>query len=376
MAKQALSLVECFKDIEDPRIERTKQHLLIDILCLAVIAVIGGAEGWEDIEEFGKQKRDWLKKYLRLPNGIPSHDTISRVFRRIKPEAFQQGFARWIESLNKQAGWKHVAIDGKTLRRSHDRKTMKSALHSVSAWSVENHLVLGQTAVHEKSNEITAIPELLEMLELHGAIVTIDAMGCQKQIAGKIVDRGGDYVLAVKDNQPKLHAALQEHFDDLHENDFAEGACRRQRTREKGHGRQEERYVYHSPLPESMRDFVDAWPGLKTIGQVISVAQRDGKEVSDVRYFISSMAPSVKRFASAVRGHWGIENSLHWVLDMTFREDESRIRKDHGADNFALLRRFAVSLIKQDTSPGSIRRKRKRAAWNNKALANLLKLTT
>jgi predicted transposase YbfD/YdcC len=376
MAMQALSLVECFKDIEDPRIERTKQHLLIDILCLAVIAVIGGAEGWEDIEEFGKQKHDWLKKYLRLPNGIPSHDTISRVFRRIKPEAFQQGFARWIESLNQQAGWKQVAIDGKTLRRSHDRKTMKSALHSVSAWSVENHLVLGQTAVHEKSNEITAIPELLEMLELHGAIVTIDAMGCQKQIAGKIVDRGGDYVLAAKDNQPKLHAALQAHFNNMHEDDFAAGECRRQRTREKGHGRQEERYVYQSPLPKSMRDFAAQWPGLRTIGQVISVVQRDGKEVSDVRYFISSMALGVKRFASAVRGHWGIENSLHWVLDMTFREDESRIRKDHGADNFALLRRFAVSMIKQDTSPGSIRRKRKRAAWNNKALANMLKLTT
>ncbi len=376
MAMQALSLVECFQDIEDPRVERTKQHLLVDILCLAVIAVIGGADGWEDIEEFGKQKHEWLKRYLRLPAGIPSHDTISRVFRRIKPQAFQQGFARWIESLHNQIGWKQVAIDGKTLRRSHDRKTMKSALHSVCAWSVENHLVLGQQSVHEKSNEITAIPELLELLQLHGAIVTIDAMGCQKQIADKIIHGGGDYVLAVKDNQPKLHAALQEHFHDLHENDFAEGECRRRRAREKGHGREEERYYYQTPLPKSMRAFAGDWSGLATVGQAISVTRTGGKEVSDVRYFISSLAPGVKRFASAVRGHWAIENSLHWVLDMTFREDESRIRKDHGAENFALLRRFAVSMIKQDSSPGSIRRKRKRAAWNNKALANMLKLAT
>ena len=376
MARRTLSMFECFADVEDPRIERTKRHLLIDILCLAVLAVIAGAEGWEDIEEFGKQKHDWLKKYLRLPGGIPSHDTISRVFRRIKPEAFQQGFARWIESLHERLGLRQVAIDGKTLRRSHDRRTMKSALHAVSAWSVENHLVLGQQAVREKSNEIIAIPKLLELLELQGAIVTIDAMGCQKEIAAKIVRGGGDYVLAVKDNQPKLHAALHEHFLHLHESDFATADCRRRVTRETAHGRKEERYYYQSPLPDSLRRFAGDWSGLATIGQVVSLTEREGKEVSEVRYYISSLPPGVKRFAGAVRGHWGIENSLHWVLDMTFREDESRIRKDHGPENFALLRRFAVSLIKQDTSPGSIRRKRKRAAWNNQALAKIVKLTT
>lgn len=330
----------------------------------------------EDIEEFGKQKQSWLKRFLRLPNGIPSHDTISRVFRQIKPQVFQEAFACWIESLHQELGLKLVAIDGKTLRRSHDRRTMKSALHSVCAWSVENHVMLGQQACEEKSNEITAIPELLKLLELKGAIVTIDAMGCQKEIAKEIVEGGGDYVLAVKENQPKLHAAIAEHFDQLHETEFAGSDCRSRTTKEKGHGRVEQRYYYHAPLPESLRSFVQEWQGLTTIGQAISITWRDGREVTDVRYYISSLCLGVKRFAQAVRGHWGIENSLHWVLDVTMNEDQSRIRKDHGPENFALLRRFAVSLVKQDTSPGSIKKKRKRAAWNNNALAKIARLTT
>ena len=376
MAKQALSLIECFSEIEDPRIERTKQHLLVDVLCLAVLAVVGGAEGWEEIEDFGKQKHAWLKQYLQLPGGIPSHDTISRVFRQLKPAAFQAGFARWIAALEPPLGLRQVAIDGKTLRRSHDRLAMKSALHAVCAWSVANHLVLGQQAVDEKSNEITAIPQLLELLALKGAIVTIDAMGCQKEIAAQIVQGKGDYVLAVKENQPKLHAALQEHFTRLHETDFADGDCRGRTTCEKAHGRRETRYYYHSPPPAALGELAAPWPGLASVGQVVSITERDGKETSEVRFYISSLKPSVKRFAAAVRGHWGIENSLHWVLDVTFDEDRSRIRKDYGPHNFALLRRFAVSLIKQDTSPGSVRRKRKRAAWNNDALADLVKLTT
>ena len=269
-----------------------------------------------------------------------------------------------------------MAIDGKTLRRSHDRRGMKSALHAVCAWSVANHVVLGQQSVDEKSNEITAIPELLAQLDLAGAIVTIDALGCQKEIAKKIVDGGGDYVLAVKENQPKLHAAIQRHFDELHETDFVAGDCRRRETKEKGHGRVEQRFYYQSPLPESLRPFVDAWRRLATIGQVISITERDGRECSEVRYYISSLPLGVKRFAEAVRGHWGIENSLHWVLDVTFDEDRSRIRKDHGPDNFALLRRFALSLIKHDTSTGSVKKKRKRAAWNNDALAKIALLTT
>ena len=222
-----LSLFSHFADLEDPRIDRTKKHLLLDIIALAICAVIGGAEGWEEIEDFGKDKHDWLRKFLRLPNGIPSHDTISRVFRRLKPEAFQDCFLSWVQTLHQELGWKHVAIDGKTVRRSFDRVTAKNALHLVSAWSVENHLTLGQQAVDGKSNEITAIPELLRLLELEGAIVTIDAMGCQTEIAAKIIDADADYCLAAKGNQPTLHKGLIAFFDDHLEDDFARHPVRR-----------------------------------------------------------------------------------------------------------------------------------------------------
>lgn len=369
----ALSVLTHFQDLKDPRIERTKKHLLLDIISLSICAVIAGAEGWEDIEEYGKKKHDWLKTFLALPNGIPSHDTISRVFRSLKPEEFQRCFGNWIEALHEAVGLKLVAIDGKTLRRSFDRVTAKSALHVVGAWSVENHLALAQVAVDEKSNEITAIPELLRLLELNGAIVTIDAMGCQKEIARQVVEEGADYVLAVKDNQPTLYRLAQEHFEKLHETDFQGSACRRHVTREQAHGRMEERYYYITPLPESLRSLQGDWAGLCSIGQVITMTEREGKQTAEARYYISSLAPRVKRFAEATRGHWGIENSLHWILDVTFDEDNSRIRKDHGPDNFALLRRMAISLIKQDTSPGSVRRKRKRAAWSNDDLVNIIK---
>lgn len=370
-----LSLFSHFADLEDPRIDRTKKHLLLDIIALAICAVIGGAEGWEEIEDFGKDKHEWLKKFLRLPNGIPSHDTISRVFRRIKPEAFQECFLSWVQTLYQELGLKHVAIDGKVVRRSFDRATAKNALHLVSAWSVENHLTLGQQAVDGKSNEITAIPELLRLLELEGAIVTIDAMGCQKSIAQDIVDGGGDYVLAVKGNQPTLHTALQEYFLKLHETDFADADVRRWVTREKKHGREVERHYYVTPVPESLSGQSE-WANLRSVGQVITFTEENGKSSDDVRYYINSIPPRVKLFASATRGHWGIENSLHWVLDVTFDEDRSRIRKDHGAENFSLLRRIALSLIKQDTTKQSVRRKRKRAGWNNQNMLNILTAKT
>jgi predicted transposase YbfD/YdcC len=372
MVMKSLSMVSYFEGLEDPRIERTKRHLLSDIICLSVCAVIAGAEGWEDIEEFGLTHHTWLGNILQLPNGIPSHDTISRVFRRLKPAAFESCFLEWVASLHEQLGFKLIAIDGKTLRRSHDRKTMKSALHLVCAWSVENHVVLGQEAVDTKSNEITAIPELLQSLELKGAVVTIDAMGCQKEIAKQIVDGGGDYVLCAKDNQPTLHAAAVDHFLKVHEEEFVGANCRHHVTRESGHGREEERHYYVTPIPESLRVQAPQWSKLQSLGQVISYTTRDGKETSEVRYYISSLTPKAKRFAEAVRGHWGIENSMHWVLDVTFQEDQSRIRKDYGPDNFALLRRVALTLIKRDTSRGSVRRKRKRAAWSNEALLNIL----
>jgi len=376
MASGSLALVECFAKIEDPRIERTRVHRLSDILALAVLAVIAGAEGWEDIEEFGRQKQAWLKRFLRLPHGIPSHDTISRLFHALKPVAFQEALLQWLESLHEHLGLKLVAIDGKTVRRSHDRRRMKSSLHLVCAWSVANHLVLGQQATDAKSNEITAIPELLKMLEFKGAIITIDAMGCQKEIARQIVDGGGDYVLAVKDNQPTLHAALQEHFTQLHESDFAASPVRRLTTRDQAHGRREQREYYIVPLPDSLRAFRNDWKNLTSIGQAINITERDGRETSEVRYYILSLESKVKPFAAAVRGHWGIENCLHWVLDVTFREDESRIRKDHGPENFASIRRAALSIIKRDTSKGSIKKKRKRAAWNNDALLSIVNQAT
>jgi predicted transposase YbfD/YdcC len=375
MARRRLALVESFSEIVDPRIERTKRHLLGDILTLAVLAVIAGAEGWEDIEEFGHSKHAWLKQYLSLPNGIPSHDTISRVFRSLKPNEFNAALAQWMETLHEQLGFQQIAIDGKTLRRSHDRSSTQAALHLVSAWSVANQLVLGQEATDAKSNEITAIPKLLQILELKGAIVTIDAMGCQKEIARQIVDGGGDYVLAVKDNQPTLHAALQAYFLHLHETDFADCQVRRLTTLDDGHGRQERRTYYVTALPESLQSFGNNWKQLTSIGQAINITVRDGKEVSDVRYFILSLPPQVKRFAAAVRGHWGIENCLHWTLDMTFREDESRIRKDHGPENFATIRRAALGLLKQDKSKGSVKKKRKRAGWNNDALLTIAQNT-
>jgi predicted transposase YbfD/YdcC len=368
-------MVEHFAEVSDPRVERTKQHELVDILCLAVLAVIAGAEGWGDIEAFGRDKQVWLKQYLRLTNGIPSHDTISRVFRMIKPVEFEAAFLAWIDALHDQIGTRQIAIDGKTLRRSYDRGQMKSALHMVSAWSVANHVVLGQESVDDKSNEITAIPRLLQLLELKGAIVSIDAMGCQKDIAKQIVDGGGDYVLAVKDNQPTLHGAIDQHFESAVER-RRNKTYRLHTTREKSRDRYEERHYYVSPLPESMAPLQQEWPGLRSIGEVVSITRRGDKETCEVRHYISSCEPKVKQFAECVRGHWGIENSLHWILDVTFQEDQSRIRKDHAPDNFSLLRRFALTLIKQDKSPGSVKRKRKRAGWNNDALARIARLTT
>lgn len=372
-----VSLLRHFEAVEDPRIERSKKHLLSDILSLAICAVIGGADGWEEIEDFGHDKHDWLKRFLRLPNGIPSHDTISRVFRRIDPQMFQDCFLRWTSALCENLGLRQVCIDGKTLRRSHDRNSAQRALHLVSAWSVENRLTLGQERVDEKSNEITAIPELLKLLDLQGALVTLDAMGCQKHIAKQITQQGGDYVLAVKDNQPTLHAAVEKHFLHLHETDFEGSGARRQRTQETAHGRQEDRYYTIAPLPHSLRQRGEEWTGIQSLGQVISITRREGKEVSDVRYYISSLPPRVKKFAASVRDHWKIENSLHWVLDVTFDEDRSRIRKDHGPENFALLRRIANSVIQRDTSrKQSVKRARKRAGWNNQNLLDLLSKAT
>lgn len=366
------SLVGCFSRIEDPRVERTRIHELSDILILSVLAVIAGAEGWEDIREYGQNKEAFLRKFLRLPNGIPSEDTISRVMRMLRPNVVQDAFMDWVSEMQGDLSVKRIAIDGKALRRSHDRSAVRKMLHCVCAWSVEHHLVLGQQAVDEKSNEITAIPKLLDSLDLEGATVTIDAMGCQKEIAAKIIEGGGHYVLGAKDNHPTLCSAIAEYFTKAHEEEFVGHDVRKHTTHEKGHGRIETRHYYQCAIPLALQKLTSSWSKMKTICQVINITIRDGKETTEVRYYISSLPLGVKRFAESARGHWGIENSLHWVLDVTFDEDQSRIRKGHGAENFALLRRFAIGIIKQDTSAGSIRKKRKRAAWNDSFLLTLI----
>jgi predicted transposase YbfD/YdcC len=348
----------------------------MDILFLSVCATIAGADGPSDIEDFGKQQIQWLRKFIVLPNGIPSHDTIGRVFSLIEPGQFQQAFLSWIETLIPNDGdggaLRLLPIDGKTLRGSHHRNNELKPLHLVSVWATNCGLSLGQVAVDDKSNEITAIPKLLEMLELAGAIVTIDAMGCQKEIAKKVIDKGGDFVFAVKDNQPTLREAVEASFVKADAQDSDITGSRHFATQEKSHGRNEERDYVIAPIPEDMLAFKSEWKGLRTIGRVIAKVERDGKTSEEVRYFIASLPSKVKQFAGAVRGHWGIENGLHWVLDVVFGEDASAIHVGHAPENFGFLRRFVVSLLKRDTSKGSLRGKRKRAGWSTSFLEKVL----
>jgi predicted transposase YbfD/YdcC len=324
------------------------------------------------MEEFGKNKRDWLSKLLDLTNGIPSHDTFNGVFARLKPEQFERCLLSWITALHEISQGQILAIDGKTMRGSYDRTDGKAALHMVSAWATQNHLSLASLVVDEKSNEITAIPRLLELIDVTGALVTIDAMGCQKEIAQKIVDEGGDYVLAVKENQPKLYEAVSDFFLEQMEIDFAGTACRQHATEEENHGRQEERSYYIAPLPKDF-PLAKQWPQLKALGATVNLATRNGGETSEVRYYILSRYLSGPRFAEAVRKHWSIENNLHWTLDMAFDEDHCRVRKDNGPENFAILRHIALNLLKQEkTSKRSINGKRLLAGWKEDYLLKVL----
>jgi len=361
------ALMDCFSEMKDPRIDRRRRHSLIAIIVIAVLAVIANADTWKDIQIWGVTHQEWLKTFLKLPNGVPSRDTFRRTISRIAPDQFQQAFLRWLGSGRK--GIKGViAIDGKTLRRSGPGDLQP--LHIVSAWACEQHLTLGQRVVDGKSNEITAIPQLLETLLLKGSTVTIDAMGCQKEIAAQIVDAKGDYCLAVKDNQPMLASDVRKSFLAALETDFRSASNDKHETHDSGHGRTETRYFYTMPVPESMST-AHHWKGLKSIGMTITYRSEncDG----EIRYYINSFASDAKRFAKAVRGHWGIENSLHWVMDVTFGEDESRIHKDHGGENVSWLRRLAISLIKQETSlTDSIRAKRVRAGYDVAYLQRIL----
>ena len=363
-----------FSNVHDPRIDRGKEHQLIDILFISVAGTIAGCDGPSDIAEFARTQLAWCRKFVPLKNGAPAHDTIGRVLSLIRPLEFQNAFVDWIASFASQDDGepRFIPIDGKTLRGSHSARHRDQPLHLVSAWATKQGMTLGQVAVDTKSNEITAIPKLLEMLELKGAIISIDAMGCQKEIARKIANGGGDYVLAAKDNHPKLCEALRVFFLERHEQgDFRDVGCRQLTTQERSRGRQETRHYLIAPLPESIKGLRRDWKGLKSIGQVITITECNGKETSDVRFYISSREPKVKEFAKSTRGHWSIE-SMHWILDVVFDEDASRIRNGDGTENFGFLRKFVLSLLKRDTSRGSLKGKRKRAAWSTDFLEKLL----
>lgn len=368
------SIVRHFESLPDPRHRRNRRHLLVDVIVIAVCGVIVGCDGPTSIRQWAEAREDWLKGFLELPNGLPSRDCIRRVLTALKPEAFQSCFQSWIARLMSEdaTGRTIVAIDGKTLRRSHDHRNGLGPLHLVSAWATTHGLSLGQVATEEKSNEITVIPELIDRIDVRDAIVTMDAMGCQREIAQKIVDAQGDYVLAVKDNQPKLHEAVKEIFSDERQRKLLRRPHRMHETTEKSHGRKDERYYVLAKLPDEFA-FKNQWPGLRAVGMAVrTTTQEDGTTIGDVRYFISSAFMSGKRFAEAVRGHWGIENSLHWVLDVTFDEDQSRTRKRRIADNLSWLRRFAISLLKRHPSNDSIKGKSRIAGWNNDFLLQVL----
>ena len=361
-----------FETLTDPRVARTRRHVLQDILVIALCAMIANANTWVDIERYGKTKLDFLRRFLELPNGIPSHDTFRRVFAKLEPAALLVCLQAWLNQLREQLGGKQVAIDGKTLRGSHDGAKRPNALHLVSAWATEARLFLGQLAVDQKSNEITAIPQLLELLDIEGDTVTIDAMGCQKEIAKTIVDKKANYVLQVKDNQPTLHAALHEAFLGFAEADYTEPSLRRFRTVDRAHGREETRDYFIAPVPAALAGAKE-WAGLTSIGMVLRIRKEGDKISEEVAFYISSLAAQVKAFARAVRGHWGIETTLHWSLEVTFAEDQSRVRKQRGPENLGMLRRLVVSILQQDTScKASLRGKRLIAGWDDEALLSIL----
>ena len=374
ISRLAIDFVSHVSNVADPRLDRSKIYQLIDILFVSVAGTLAGCDGPTDIADFARTQLTWCRKFVPLKNGAPAHDTIGRVLSLIKPLQFQKAFVDWIASFANEVddGPKFIPIDGKTLRGSRGAKHRDKPLHLVSAWATQQGMTLGQVAVDTKSNEITAIPKLLEMLELKGAIISIDAIGCQKEIAKKIVNGGGDYVLAVKDNQPSLHEAIRTFFVERHEqNDFREFGCRQRATKERSRGRLETRHYFIAPVPESMKVFCRNWKGLKSIGQMVTITKCNGKTTSDVRYYISSRVPKVNEFARSTRGHWSIE-SMHWILDVVFAEDASRIRNGDGSENFGSLRKFVLSLLKRDTSHGSLKGKRKRAAWSTNFLEKLL----
>ena len=366
-----------FDSLSDPRHYRNRKHLLVDIMVIAVAAVVCGCDGPTAIHRWAKARRDWLAQYLTLPNGIPSRDCIRRVLLALQPQAFQRCFQDWVTQAlvgDAATGGRLVAVDGKTCRRSHDAGKELGPLHIVSAWASEEGIALGQVATASKSNEITAIPVLLEQLELSDTVVTIDALGCQKEIVQQIKRGGGDAIVAVKENQPKLHAAIAAYFTEQIERDFADVQYRAYESEEEAHGRLDERSYFLTKVP---RDFAPAadWPEVKAIGYALRwTTHADGAQTSEVRYYVSTRYVSGKRFAEAVRGHWGIE-SLHWVLDVTLREDDSRTRERTLANNLSWLRRFAVTLLRRHPEKDSIRGKMLHCGYSTDFLTEVLMST-
>lgn len=366
--------IKHFSILPDPRIDRTKKHNLIDILFIAVCTMICGGEGFTDMEDFAETREEWLRKYLELPGGVPSHDTFRRVFSVIDPDAFQECFVRWSQSLHEATKGEVIALDGKTIRHSFDTASGKPALHLISAWASENGLALGHVKVDDKSNEITALPKLLEMLDVKERTVTMDAMGCQKELAEQIVDAGGDYVLCVKGNQVSLHEDVAWFFSECE--DFKGVDHTYYESVEKDHGRIEVRKCWAVEGEAKWLGFGEEWKGLKSIAAVKGERTIAGKKSTETRYYISSLPGDAKKIALAVREHWAIENSLHWVLDVTMNEDMSRVRKDNAPENLATLRRIAINMVKKDKTPmkgrPSIRRAMKRACYLNSNLEHIL----
>jgi predicted transposase YbfD/YdcC len=370
-------VVQHFETLEDPRSPINLRHPLVSVVVIALLAILAGANGPTAIAAWALLKQEFLLRTLDLPHGIPGKDVFRRVLMLLQPAAFQACFAHWLRSLRltaaEQAGVAQpvLAVDGKTARRSHDRKHGLGALHAVTVWASELGLALGQVACAEKSNEITAIPEVLRLVDIQGTIITIDAMGTQKAIAQQIIDGEADYVLALKGNHETLHEAVRDYFTAQLDNDFVGVKVRRHQTRETGHGRQERRTYFQVPAPKDLPG-LEQWAGLQSIGMVVSECIREGQELIEVRFYLSSLPVCVKRFAHAVRSHWGVENGCHWSLDIIYREDESRIRHQHLRENMAWLNRLTLSLLKQHPGKESTVMKRRCCGWSDEFLLEVL----